>query len=115
MSERIVLYPAIEKPGLVPVELQGEGTYTYECKSPDCYYCQAMAAKTNDQALVLGQFARYSFWSQEERLKLFELRDRPIKELKLVFGYRSKNSIMNMRWAINRRIKKLNTDYKIAV
>lgn len=31
----------------IPIELQGEGTYTYECKKRDCCFCELMSRDKN--------------------------------------------------------------------
>jgi hypothetical protein len=88
MSERIVLFPAIEKPSFVPVELQGEGNYNYECKNPDCWYCQMMGLKDQRPKTGIPIFNSY-LWSESEINRLKELIELKPKQLKPLFPNRS--------------------------
>lgn len=44
----------------LPVELQGEGTYTYKCEKIGCFHCEYMANLKNNIKQEFGQ-KDYSF------------------------------------------------------
>lgn len=99
---------------IIPIHLQGKGTYDYECRDKDCEYCILMSETPkpdiyyqppilHQQIVVIKHGRKYVHWNQRDVRLIIANRFASNEDICNLFPNRTRTSVMDF---INRMKRK---------